>query len=87
MNSILSQKENLKEFIINNVPNKIDYIEILFGKKINYMMFNTRLNVDSKNKYDIVPIINSMLFNFFIKKNNPLLFKHIANSYAYTTRV
>ena len=50
----------LKDFITSNVPLNINEIEIIFGNKINNMMFNTRFNLISKNNYDIIPIINSI---------------------------
>ena len=77
----LNQKEILQDFIINNVPHKIDNIEIVFGEKQNNVMFNTRLNLQNKNNYDIVPIINCMLSTYFINNNNPFTINYISNYY------
>mgnify|MGYP003974284035 CR=1 FL=1 len=71
----------LKDFITSNVPLNINEIEIIFGNKINNMMFNTRFNLISKNNYDIIPIINSIFSIYFNDDKYKLSIKNVANNY------
>ena len=71
----------LHDFIISNIPNNISQIELLFGDKINNVMFNTRLNLASKNNFDIIPIINRTLLDYFIEDIYPLLIHKVSNYY------
>lgn len=72
----------LQDFIINNVPHNINQIELIFGEKVNNIMFNTRLNLNEKQyNNNIIPIINSILSNYFIKNTYPLSIQTISNYY------
>lgn len=71
----------LQDFITSNVPLNITEIELIFGDKINNMIFNTRLNLLSKNNYDIIPIINSFFSIYFNEEKPSLSIKNIANNY------
>ena len=77
----------LQDFIIANVPKSINQLEFLFGNKKNNIIFNTRLNSSSNNNFDIIPVINSILIDYFI---NPVSIYNVAtyylNDYCYNIK-